>query len=83
MDPHALSDDESLRAARSGDRAAFEVLHGRLAGPAYALARRLASGDLWREIEARRARRSIPVFAPSSVDAAAVLQAALTPALGG
>ncbi|MBM3476111.1 MAG: sigma-70 family RNA polymerase sigma factor [Armatimonadetes bacterium] len=47
MDPHALSEDESLRAARSGDRAAFEVLHGRLAGPAYALARRLAgSPDL-------------------------------------
>ena len=42
MDPNALSDDESLRAARSGDRAAFEALHQRLAGPAYALARRLA-----------------------------------------
>jgi len=42
MYPHALSDDESLRAARAGDRAAFEALHGRLAGPAYALARRLA-----------------------------------------
>ena len=47
MDPHALSDDESLRAARDGDRAAFETLHGRLSGPAYALARRLAgSPDL-------------------------------------
>jgi len=48
-----------------------------------ALPPRLASGHLWREIEARRARRSLPIFAPSSLDAAAVLQAALTPALGG
>ncbi len=43
MDPRAPSDDDLLRAARNGDRSAFEALHGRLAGPAYGLARRLAA----------------------------------------
>ena len=42
MNASTASDDELLRAARSGDRSAFEALHGRLAGPAYGLASRLA-----------------------------------------
>jgi RNA polymerase sigma-70 factor (ECF subfamily) len=47
MNASAPSDDELLRAARDGDRSAFEMLHVRLAQPAYALARRLAgSADL-------------------------------------
>lgn len=36
------SDDDLLRAAREGDREAFEELHRRLARPAYALAYRLS-----------------------------------------
>jgi RNA polymerase sigma-70 factor (ECF subfamily) len=42
MNASAPPDDELLRAARDGDRGAFETLHERLAPPAYALARRLA-----------------------------------------
>ena len=44
---------------------------------------RLASGRLWREIEARRRPRSVTLLSGRAFDAAAALGAALVPALAG
>jgi len=43
-----------------------------------ALPPRLASGRLWREVEARRHRRCVGVLSSSVVDVPALLQAALS-----